>query len=86
MLATVPDPDLEIRGGGGGGTDGHPDPEIRVGGGGLQKNNFRTCGPPFGLKIRRGRTPPPEPLHWIRHCAITGRYLGFRCIQGEGPK
>ena len=28
----MPDPDLEVRGGG----DGHPDPEIRGGGGGAQ--------------------------------------------------
>ena len=39
------DPDLQIRGGGGG---GHPDPDIREGGG-LQKKFFR-----FALKIRGG--------------------------------
>ena len=62
-LATVPDPDLKIRGGGGGGD-------------GLQKNYFRTFGSQFGLKIRRGRAPraPPldtplcynEPLSWFQ--------------------
>ena len=39
---TVPDPDLEIRGGGGGG-DGHPGPQIR-GVPGLQKFFFSLSG------------------------------------------
>ena len=49
------DPDLQIRGKGGGGGEegGHPDPEIRGAGTGLQKNSF------FGLKIR-GRPGPPR--------------------------
>ena len=37
MYRTVADPDLQIRGGGGG---GHPDPEIRGGGGGGEKKLF----------------------------------------------
>ena len=37
--ATVADPDLQIRGGGGGVGGGHPDSEIR-GGGGVSKNFF----------------------------------------------
>ena len=41
------DPDLEIRGGGGGEGGGHPDPEIR--GDGLPKNFFRPFGPDFGV-------------------------------------
>ena len=43
----MPDPDLEIRGGGEGG--------------GLQKNVFRPLGPQFGLKIRGGG-PDPSPV------------------------
>ena len=57
---SVPDPDLEIRGKGGGGV--LPDPGI-TGEPDLQKINF---GPPFGLKIRGGGGPP-RPLPWIRH-------------------
>ena len=49
------DPDLQIRGEGGGEEGGHPDPEIRGAGTGLQKNSF------FGLKIR-GRPGPPGSL------------------------
>ena len=40
-LTTVPDPDLEIKGGGGKGR-----------GADLRKNFFRPFGPQFGLKIR----------------------------------
>ena len=61
---TVPDPDLEIRGGrqssrplGKGGGGG--------GGGGNQKTFFWPFGPQFGLKLRGGG--PPGPLPWIRH-------------------
>ena len=81
MLATVPDPDLQIREGGGGG-GGHPDPEI---GGWTPKKLFSNPRASVWSKNKEG-TGPPEHLHWIRHCAITGRYLGFRCIQGEDPK
>ena len=49
------DPDLQIRGKGGG---GHPDPEIRGGGGSFLKNVFRPFGPQFGPKIRGGPGPP----------------------------
>ena len=52
-IASVADPDPQIRGGG-----GPPDPEIR--GGGFQKPFFRTFGPQFGLKIRGAG--PPGPL------------------------
>ena len=52
------DPDLQIRGRGGG---GHPDPKIR-GEPGLQKNFFRPFGPQFGRNIRRGAGPlGPSP-------------------------
>ena len=50
------DPDLQIRGGGGG---GHPDPEIRGGGAGLKKKFFRPFGPHFGLQIRGEAGPSP---------------------------
>ena len=45
----MPDPDLEKRGGEGG---GHPDPEIRGGEPRSPKFYFRPFGPQFGLKIR----------------------------------
>ena len=40
-IGAVLDPDLEIKGGGGG---GHPNPEIRGGGGGFQKIFFGLSG------------------------------------------
>ena len=39
----MPDPDLEVRGGGGGGS--------------LRKNFFQPFRPQFGLKIRKGEGP-----------------------------
>ena len=47
------DPDLGIRGGGGGGErgNGHPDPNIRAGGQ-TPKKIFQPFGPQFSLKIR----------------------------------
>ena len=54
----MPDPDLEIRGGGG------VIQTLRKGG--SPKLFFRSFGPQFGLKIR-GRGPP-GPLPWIHHC------------------
>ena len=54
------DPDLQIKGWGGG---GHPDPEI-VGGGGLKNVFFRPFGPQVGLRIRFGAgggSPGPLP-------------------------
>ena len=52
----MPDPDLEIRGG------GYPDSLIRGEGGDLQKNFFfRPFGPQFGLKIRWA-APQAHPL------------------------
>ena len=48
-------PDLQIRGEGGGG--GHPDPQI--GGGRSQKNFFRPFGSQFDLKIRGPPGPSP---------------------------
>ena len=44
-VLAVPDPDLEIRGGGVGA--GHPDPLIK------KKNFFWSFGPQFDLKIRK---------------------------------
>ena len=60
------DPDLQIRGGGGG---GHPDPEIRGRGPGLKKCFLRPFGPQFGQKIsavgggggEEGGASPLEP-------------------------
>ena len=53
----MPDPDLEIRGGG-----GYRDSLIRGEGGDLQKKFFfRPFGPQFGLKIR-GAAPQAHPL------------------------
>ena len=57
MYFPVADPDLQIKGGGGG---GQPDPEIR--GGSLQKKFFWPFGPQFGLKIRgTAGLPVPSP-------------------------
>ena len=81
-LATVPDPDLQIRGGGrssrgrGGGGGG---------GRGLQKNNFRTFGPPFGLKIRRGRPPPRAPSVDPPLC-YNGPLSWFQMYPGRRPQ
>ena len=50
-MKSVPDPDLEMRGGGGPGA-----------GGGLPKTFFRPFGLHFGPKIREGvRAPGPSP-------------------------
>ena len=47
-VLAVTDPDLEIRGGGGGmAMAGHPDLLIK------KKNFFRSFGPQFDLKIRK---------------------------------
>ena len=48
---TVPDPDLEVRGGGGAVSE---------------KKFFQPFRPQFGLKIRREEGPPGS-LPWIRH-------------------
>ena len=58
-LSSVPDPDLEIGGRGGGGGV-HPDPELRVGGSRLQIF-FWLFGPQFGLRIRVPGPPGPSP-------------------------
>ena len=52
------DPDLPIRGGGGGA--GQPDPEI-IGVERSKKNFFRSLGPQFGPKIRGAGPPGPSP-------------------------
>ena len=58
----MPDPDLEITGGGGG---DQPDPPLDKGGPGSPKNFFPLFGPQFGLKIRGGgvggQAPPLDP-------------------------
>ena len=68
VLSSVPDPDLEIRGRGGGEGGVHPDPELRVGGSRLQIF-FWLFGPQFGLRIRGPW--PPRPLPWICYCHVT---------------
>ena len=55
----MPDPDLEIRGGGG---STRP---LDKGGGGLPPQIFWPFGPHFGLRIKGGQ--PPGSLPWIRH-------------------
>ena len=54
------DPTFQVRG-----EPGHTHPEKRGGGGeaGSQKKSFWPFSPQFGLKIRRGPTPP-GPLPW----------------------
>ena len=56
-LFPVADPDLQIRGGGGG---EKPNPEIR-GGARSKKHFFRPFRPQFGLKIRGARASGPLP-------------------------
>ena len=63
--ATVADPDLQIRGGGGGVGGGHPDSEIR--GGGLKKFFFRLFIASFWSK-NKGGPGPPGSHPWICHC------------------
>ena len=67
----VPDPDLEIRGRGG----GHPDPQKKEGGG-LQNDFFRPFGPQFGLKIR-GLRGLPSMRHCDQHCYSLFRIRAF---------
>ena len=58
MVSLVPDPDLEIRGGGG----ERSSRPLDKGGPGLPKNFFRPFGPQFGPKLRGGAAPPgPTP-------------------------
>ena len=57
----VPDPDFEIRVGGG----GHPDPLIRGKGGGSRKKNFSALRASVWSTNKGGA--PPGPLAWIRH-------------------
>ena len=60
VYISVADPDLQIRGGGGG---GHSDPEIR-GGGAVSKFFLRPFGAQFGLKKEAVRVPALDaPLH-----------------------
>ena len=58
----MPDPNLEIRGEGGGA--------------GLPKKFFRTFGPQFGLKVRGGPGPPSPPLDPpLAQCSICRAHL-----------
>ena len=62
-LGTVADPDLQIRGGGGGWEAGHPDLEKR--GGPVSKKFFPALRASFWSKNKAGGTPGPLP--WSRH-------------------
>ena len=60
-FTSVPDPDLEIRGGGGGRGSNRP---LDMGVGPVSQNNFfgPSAGPQFGPTIMGGcRTPGPSP-------------------------
>ena len=69
----VPDPDLEI--GGGGGQGFRP---LDNSGPGLQKNIFQPFRPQFALKIRGGRPSPGSTTAWF---PINGKsfILRFEC-------
>ena len=67
ILIPVADPDLQIRGGGG----GHPDPEIR--GARPKKKCCRPSGPHFRLKIKGGRAPWALPLDPPLHTSLIGK-------------
>ena len=65
----MPDPDLEIRGGGG------VIQTLRQGGGGLPPNIFWPFGPHFGLRIKGGPAPrvplmDPSLYHDIRFTVV----------------
>ena len=64
------DPDLQIRGGGGG-RAGHPDPEM-MGGPTFKKNFFRPVRPQLGLKITGGGASSGS--------ATDGNRLNGQCI------
>ena len=74
MFVTVPDPDFEIRGWGGGGCD-HPDPSIRGGRDWSPKKFFSALRASVCSKNRGGRGGPAGPLPWIRHCVNSESYL-----------
>ena len=59
----MPDPDLEISVGMGGGGVGGVGGAV---GASLQRNFFQSFRPRFGLKIKGGGKPGPLP--WICHC------------------
>ena len=71
-LFTVPDPDLEMGGGGRGRQSSRALRKGAVGGGGsgLPPKFFRAFGPQFGPRIR-GRPGAPGTLPWIRHWFST---------------
>ena len=70
-FGAVADPDLQVRGGGG----GHPDPEIMGGGGGLQTNFFSALRASVWSKNKGmpGPPGPPGPFPWIRPRGVQSR-------------
>ena len=73
VLFTVPDPDLEIRGGRSSipVIPGHPLHKR----GGSSKTFFRPFGPQIGLNIRGEPGPLPGPLPWIHHWLIPANVM-----------
>ena len=72
LFVTVPDPDFEIRLGGGG---DHPDPSIRGGRDWSPKKFFSAFRASVWSKNRGGRGGPAGPLPWIRHFVNLESYL-----------
>ena len=66
----MPDPDLEIRGGGAGGRGGGSSRPLDKRGPGLQKKFFRSFGPQFDLQLSGGG-PSPGPGTGICLPSIT---------------
>ena len=73
----MPDPALEIRGGGAGGSSRPLDKR----GPGLQKKFFRPFGPQFGLRLRGGGEGGGWALSWIRHWNMSSKHYVRGCQQ-----
>ena len=76
ILKSVADPDLQIRGGGGG---GHPYPEIR--GAVSRKRCLGPFGPQFGRNIRGG----PSPGSATENGGRTKPIVKFYATHGHEP-
>ena len=71
MFVTVPDPDFEIRGGGG--RSSRPFDKGREGL--VSQKIFSAPRASVWSKNRGGRGGPAGPLPWIRHCVNLKSYL-----------